>query len=997
MPETAIARLKKTTLFQKFLEKEDLLEEHEISKNIISVVREIAPLLERIPENMPEFTLHNANHSAKVVELMGKIIPSDTLNHLNIIELSVLIYAAYLHDIGMTASRDEREEIIASNPEFAKLRIFNEELSLKFEEAKRDGDHRTATFIEDKLFTEFLRKKHVDRSYEFIKENYGLEKTLISWKGIPYYKLVQAVCDSHGLPVRDLYDTKCWRRNALVGDQNVNVQYLSIILRLADILDLDPERTPRCLLDFINPKDETSIKEWKKHLSIIGCKISQEEIIIEAECEHPIYERALREFIDMIETERKESVLLTSRYKDNLAKIYRLDLLKPVIKENIRSNGEYIYSDFHFKLDFHRVIDLLMGERLYGDPTLTLRELLQNSVDAVRYRESMEKNEGNQFQPFIKITLKNQELIIEDNGIGMDDYIFENYFLQIGKSYYNSPECRSSGVEIDPVSEFGIGILSVFMVASSFRVESRRKPLDPLNPPAPINVEIPTAYDYFVRRPSSRTEIGTKITLSLKSNHPLSSISLIKKISEIAPFIEYPIIIETSEKTETYKPYVPGEKIYDIKDTKEYFEIVFDDEIKGIEGKLLIFGSIDNSNIFFGKSKYSVFAQNGFSIPCDKLLPDNLFYNIQASINLSGQSKLSLSPNRLDIVKDERYEKLIDIIQSGIMQAYEKYLMTLRDSVPTTEYVEIVNKLLEMNIHSFPDKHRIGGGFVYKEKEVRKFIEYLFLNYAPLLTISDDGQRIYKVMKELNKFNLAIVGINDWEEKIPDAVILKETKRLVGEETVLLMDEEKGSFPRYYFLDKILGNFSDIYITSIPGLVIMSFSDQVSEGTFSLCYNTNFTYRMHCDQIGKEPLFVHPPDISPEDPNIFGDVVYNARHPLLVKLLSYNKPKDEIASEALKLLIYQIDKCLQHLWERIDSQSFKRNHRFRESANIDYMLVGILKYYPQIFKEFYEAIEEYWGEAQKIGAISLDEDFIGFSVDDLPWFWNCELSDFKFE
>ena len=151
MPEPAIERLKKTVLFQKLLEKENLLEEHEISDNIISVVRETAPLLERIPENMPEFTLHNANHSAKVVELMGKIIPSDTLELLNSIELSILIYAAYLHDVGMTASRDERNEIIANSPEFAKLRIFNEELSCKFDEAKKDGDHRTATFIEDKL------------------------------------------------------------------------------------------------------------------------------------------------------------------------------------------------------------------------------------------------------------------------------------------------------------------------------------------------------------------------------------------------------------------------------------------------------------------------------------------------------------------------------------------------------------------------------------------------------------------------------------------------------------------------------------------------------------------------------------------------------------------------------------------------------------------------------------------------------------------------------
>jgi molecular chaperone HtpG len=216
MSEPDIERLKQTVLFKKLYEKEKLLNEYEISENIISVVREITPLLERIPENLPEFTLHNANHSAKVVELMDKIIPSETLEHLNIIEMSILIYASYLHDVGMTASRKEREEIINNDPEFSKLLIFNEELSFKLYEAKKNGEYRTATFIEDKLFTEFLRRKHIERSHKLIKEKYGLEKTPISWKGTPYYKLVQSVCDSHGLPIRDLYDTKKWRRDYLV-------------------------------------------------------------------------------------------------------------------------------------------------------------------------------------------------------------------------------------------------------------------------------------------------------------------------------------------------------------------------------------------------------------------------------------------------------------------------------------------------------------------------------------------------------------------------------------------------------------------------------------------------------------------------------------------------------------------------------------------------------------------------------------------------------------
>ncbi|MHB8102344.1 MAG: HD domain-containing protein [Methanosarcina sp.] len=988
MSEDAIERLKRTILFKKLYEKENSLGEHKISENIFSVVCEVAPLLERIPENMPEFTLHNASHSAKVVELMGKVIPSDTLEHLNIIELSILIYAAYLHDVGMTASRDEREEIIKNNSEFAKLLVSNEELSLKLDEAKKSGDHRTATFIEDKLFTEFLRRTHVERSHKLIKEKYGSEKTPISWKGTPYYKLVQSVCDSHGLPVRDLYDTKRWRRDSLVRDQSVNVQYLSVILRLADILELDPERTPRCLLDFINPKNETSIKEWKKHLSIIGCKISPKEISIEAECEHPIYERTLREFIDMIETERKESILLTSRYKDDLAKIYRLDFLKPITKEHVRSNGEYIYSDFHFKLDFHRVIDLLMGERLYGDPSITLRELLQNSVDAVRCRESMEKNEGNPFFPFIKITLKGDELIIEDNGIGMDEHIFENYFMRIGRSYYNSPECRTSGIEIDPISEFGIGILSVFMVASNFRVESRRKPLDPLHPPAPINVEVPTAYDYFVRRPPSRFDIGTKITLTLKPDHPFSPSSLTKKISEIAPFIEYPIVIETSEKIETYKPLLPGERVKNGGNVKEYFEVIFNDEKEGIEGKLRVVKPTNryDNNI----SKYNIFAQKGFAIPCQELLPRRLFNFIQASINLSGQFKLSLSPSRSDVIKDEKYKKLIGKIQSKILEGFGTYLKTFRGSTLFDEHAKTVNELMENYILSL-SKGLSSQGFTYEEEKFENTMEKLFFNYVPLLTISDGGQRIYKTMKNLNTTNLAITYINDWPEKIPDAIILKETKRLVGAETVLLMHEEDGVEQRGMFLQRILGNSSKLYITSIPGVVIEAFlSDKINEGIFCISVD-KFTYQMHSNQLDKAPLFVYPPDFIDQS----DEVIYNARHPLFERLLNGNNPKDDASSEAIKILINNIENCLSQVYATAFSSFIRRNHRLEDSANLNYMLIGILKYYPEIFQEFYAAVEHYWEEAKNLRVISLEEDFIGFSLDDLPWFWNYELTDFK--
>ncbi|MGD9775664.1 MAG: chaperone protein, partial [Methanosarcina sp.] len=116
------------------------------------------------------------------------------------------------------------------------------------------------------------------------------------------------------------------------------------------------------------------------------------------------------------------------------------------------------------------------------------------------------------------------------------------------------------------------------MVADKFTVESRRKTFeDELNPSIPIYFEIPTAYDYFVKRQSKRSKYGTKITLNLKSDHPFSSSSLIEKISEIAPFIEYQIIVKTNNETKLYEPLLPGDIYGDTPNLKIYFGVTFNE------------------------------------------------------------------------------------------------------------------------------------------------------------------------------------------------------------------------------------------------------------------------------------------------------------------------------------------------------------------------------------------------------------------------------------
>ena len=65
-------------------------------------------------------------------------------------------------------------------------------------------------------------------------------------------------------------------------------------------------------------------------------------------------------------------------------------------------------------------------------------------------------------------------LCCKDNGIGMTKEIIENYLLKIGNSYYKSSEFYKKqaqwGGTFAPTSQFGIGILSCFMLGNKIEI-----------------------------------------------------------------------------------------------------------------------------------------------------------------------------------------------------------------------------------------------------------------------------------------------------------------------------------------------------------------------------------------------------------------------------------------------------------------------------------------------------------------------------------------------
>jgi molecular chaperone HtpG len=135
---------------------------------------------------------------------------------------------------------------------------------------------------------------------------------------------------------------------------------------------------------------------------------------------------------------------------------------------NIQVDG-FVKKPFGFELDQSKILDLLTGHTLYNNSNVVVRELVQNSIDAVRLQHGGEKSR--EFgEVHVSWDPERAELVVQDNGTGMTQEIVENHLLKVGSSRYQDTKFREAHPDFSPISRFGIGVLSTFMVADSVEI-----------------------------------------------------------------------------------------------------------------------------------------------------------------------------------------------------------------------------------------------------------------------------------------------------------------------------------------------------------------------------------------------------------------------------------------------------------------------------------------------------------------------------------------------
>ncbi|WP_424936406.1 MULTISPECIES: HSP90 family protein [Bacteria] len=120
-----------------------------------------------------------------------------------------------------------------------------------------------------------------------------------------------------------------------------------------------------------------------------------------------------------------------------------------------------------FQVDLRGVVDLL-SRHIYSSPRVYLRELLQNARDAIAARAEVDGGGGR--IRILPLTEEREEFVLTDDGVGLTAAEVADLLATVGRSskrdIFDLP--RS-----DYLGQFGIGLLSCFMVADEIVIRSR--------------------------------------------------------------------------------------------------------------------------------------------------------------------------------------------------------------------------------------------------------------------------------------------------------------------------------------------------------------------------------------------------------------------------------------------------------------------------------------------------------------------------------------------
>lgn len=441
-----------------------------------------------------EYTVHSIEHIDEMLKIVEWLIPDITKEKMTYAEWLMLTLAIYFHDLGMVVTKDEFEHRDETGFKEYKEKVLENTEEFEYEEcAKERGD----SF----LYQEFVRENHAARIRQWIEgknaRNLGEAEAVCQeiediLKNLD--KMFKAdlamICESHHKD--DIEDFSKYKVKKMYGNtenEKVNLNYIAIILRTADLLHITRDRTPSVARRLINVSNPVSVLEWEKQMAVRAVRPKDqrnEEGVVDNSKQKDTIE--ITAYFDGAETAeayfglssylqytRKELAkcceIVEKAQKREGAVGYEFPW-REVDESQIEVNG-FEKKKLQFTIAQDNILQLLVGHTLYNDSSVVVRELVQNGIDAVRLQTEYEKRNGKDYSQgkvWVEWNSVKRQLSFWDNGTGMSIQDVENYLLKVGASKYRDEVVKKQFPNFTSISHFGIGILTCFMVANDIDI-----------------------------------------------------------------------------------------------------------------------------------------------------------------------------------------------------------------------------------------------------------------------------------------------------------------------------------------------------------------------------------------------------------------------------------------------------------------------------------------------------------------------------------------------
>lgn len=546
-------------------------------------MKRAAQLAAEIRADLPDLTIHDISHLDSLWETASQIVGSGY--SLTPTEVYVLGGAILLHDLAMS---------IAATPggleELKKSQKWIDTTHAKYKQRHgRSPSPEEVISPEEIIFKEvvfeILRKIHAESaeklaltSFKYKKEHLHLIED--AELRLAYGGIIGEIAHSHWWSISEIerrfigsIGSPPW---ATASDWTVSPLKIACILRAADAAHLDARRAPIFTRTF-RKLNKISAQHWDFQEKLLKPYLKEDALIFTSGQSFPFIEAeswwVCLDSLRMVDNELRSIDALLSDQNierfaarriaaidnpDRLAKYIRTDKWHPV-------NATVQISDIP------SIVKSIGGEELYGaNPAVPLRELIQNSCDAIRARRSYEQRDATYGSVIVSLKTVETEhyLCIEDNGTGMSKHVLINYLLDFGKSFWTSsavqdefPGLISSG--FSSTGKYGIGFFSAFMISDHIKIITRHA--DKAKSET-IVVEFGSGlYGRPILRPATQDEFirdgGTIISLKLRvppserggilhvTNQP-KPMKLSELCLALAPAIDVDLYIESLEKRE---------------------------------------------------------------------------------------------------------------------------------------------------------------------------------------------------------------------------------------------------------------------------------------------------------------------------------------------------------------------------------------------------------------------------------------------------------------